>query len=286
VTAGSRGDAPGGPFVPRSILTPTGGFLKSGYTHSLNPSLGCAFGKTLCGAFCYAQHNQWITRGRPWRLYARKLEVPELYRRDAARVRKKGRPLRIFLSSSTEPYPPEERRLGQMRRLLEAMRDEPPDLLTLQTHGDLVVRDLDLLRALGEACRVRVSVTIETDRERLPGLPPPPVSVARRLEALARVRAAGIPCQAALAPLLPLENPAAFAVRLDEVADRVVLDHYLLGDGSAGVRTSNTCLPGVLQEHGFGEWNTLEPFERTRALFERILGAGRVLISEAGFNAP
>ena len=27
----------------KSILTPTGGFLKQGFTHSLNPYLGCSF---------------------------------------------------------------------------------------------------------------------------------------------------------------------------------------------------------------------------------------------------
>src|SRR5689334_14645593 len=56
----------------KSILTPTSGFLASGYTHTINPYVGCAFARSTCGTFCYAQHNQWITQGRPWGLFGAK----------------------------------------------------------------------------------------------------------------------------------------------------------------------------------------------------------------------
>ena len=46
-----------------SILTPTGGFLRTGYTHTINAYQGCSFAGALCGTFCYAQHNRWITKG-------------------------------------------------------------------------------------------------------------------------------------------------------------------------------------------------------------------------------
>jgi hypothetical protein len=45
-----------------SILTPTSGFLKAGYTHTINVYQGCAFAGSLCGTFCYTQHNRWITK--------------------------------------------------------------------------------------------------------------------------------------------------------------------------------------------------------------------------------
>ena len=47
-----------------SILSPTRGFLGSGFTHTLNPYSGCAFAGSVCGLFCYAQHDGNITRGR------------------------------------------------------------------------------------------------------------------------------------------------------------------------------------------------------------------------------
>ena len=55
-----------------SILTPTSGFLEAGYTHTINVYQGCAFAGSLCGTYCYAQHNQWITKGRSWGLYGAK----------------------------------------------------------------------------------------------------------------------------------------------------------------------------------------------------------------------
>ena len=75
---------------------------------------GCAFAGALCGLFCYAQHNQWITRGRAWGLYA---PAPrrEAYRRDFDRIKRprRGEPgaLRIYMSSSTDPYIPQEKSL-------------------------------------------------------------------------------------------------------------------------------------------------------------------------------
>jgi hypothetical protein len=52
----------------KTILTPTSGFLDSGFTHTINAYSGCAFAQAVCGSYCYAQHNHWITKGRPWKL--------------------------------------------------------------------------------------------------------------------------------------------------------------------------------------------------------------------------
>ena len=41
----------------RSILNPTGGFWREGFTHTINLYRGCALGNSLCGTFCYAQWN-------------------------------------------------------------------------------------------------------------------------------------------------------------------------------------------------------------------------------------
>lgn len=130
----------GVPTVPhKTILTPTGGFLGSGFTHSLNPYVGCAYAGALCGTFCYAQHNAWITRGRPWGLYGQKADAVAAYRRDHDRQKRPRRgapkPLRIYMASSTDPYVPQEAALGLTRALLEAMLERPPDALVLQTHA-------------------------------------------------------------------------------------------------------------------------------------------------------
>jgi DNA repair photolyase len=176
----------------KTILTPTSGFLRSGFTHTINAYQGCAFAGALCGTFCYAQHNIWITKGRRWGLYGAKRQAALLYRRDHDRLRhpRRGepRPLRIYMSSSTDPYVPQERSLGLTRGLLEAMVDQPPDVLVIQTHHPLITRDADLIEALSHRCSLWISITVETDMDPVPGFPGHASPPARRLEALQSVR--------------------------------------------------------------------------------------------------
>jgi hypothetical protein len=75
----------------KTILTPTGGFLGTGFTHTVNFSHGCPFAHSLCGEYCYAQHNHWITRGRPWGLYGYKENVLEPYRREYDSIKRPRR---------------------------------------------------------------------------------------------------------------------------------------------------------------------------------------------------
>jgi DNA repair photolyase len=273
----------------KGILTPTSGFLASGYTHTLNPSVGCAFAGALCGTFCYAQHQHWITRGRPWGLYGAKQNIRSAYQRDYDRIKwpKKGapRPLRIYMASSTDPYIPQEQRLGLTRALLEEMQQRPPDVLVIQTHTTLVSRDLDLIQPLSKRCELWVSITVETDMDAVPGFPPHASQPAKRLETLKRFRDAGIATQATVSPLMPLADPEQFAHALDTACDRVVLDHYLLGDGTHGARTRRTNFLELLEQAGFGEWTGMEKFWEVRDLFSRVLGEARVLVSAEGFNA-
>jgi hypothetical protein len=201
-------------------------------------------------------------------------------------VRGEPKPLRIFLSSVTEPYPPQERAARRMRRLLEEMLARPPDLLVIQSHTPLVLDDLSLLLALRRRCRLQINITVETDQEALP--PPFPrhaYSPAARIEALRTLRSAGLFTVAAVSPLLPLKDPSAFARQLEAACDRVVLDHYLLGDGSRdGQRTKQTKLPMLLDANGWRAWTGLAPFDDVVKTFRQIFGDARVGISRAGFN--
>jgi DNA repair photolyase len=273
----------------KSILTPTSGFLATGYTHTLNPYVGCAFAGALCGTFCYAQHQHWITRGRPWGLYGAKHDIRQAFRRDYDRIKrpKKGelRPLRVYMASSTDPYIPQEQRLGLTRAILEEMQSSPPDVLVIQTHNTLVNRDFDLIQPLSQRCEVWVSITVETDMDPVPGFPPHASRPAKRLETLTRFREAGVPTQATLSPLMPLADSDGFAHALDTACDRVVIDHYLLGDGSHGTRTRRTNFLALLGQAGFSEWARIEKLWEVRDLLASVLGVGRVLVSAEGFNA-
>jgi DNA repair photolyase len=273
-----------------SILTPTGGFLKAGYTHTINVYQGCSFAGSLCGTFCYAQHNHWITKGRRWGLYGSKRDVREAFRRDYDRIKRPKRgaskPLNIYMSSSTDPYLPQEKALRLTWSLLDEMRGRPPDVLVIQSHHTLIERDLDLIAELARRCELWVSLTVETDMDPVPGFPPHASRPARRLETLQKFRGRGILTQATVSPLLPLANPEAFAHGLDAACHRVILDHYLIGDGSPnGWRTKRTTFAERLEKAGFAEWNALPKLWEIRDLLARVMGETRVLVGCDGFNA-
>ncbi|MGH7255648.1 MAG: radical SAM protein [Nitrospirales bacterium] len=277
----------------QSILNPTGGFLKEGFTHTINLYRGCALGNSLCGLYCYAQWNPYHTLGRAWGSFLDvKSGAAEVYRTQYERLKGpragQPKPLDIFMSSVTEPYPPQERTTRRTRVLLEAMVLQPPDSLIIQTHTPLIVDDLEVLRRLHARCRLQINMTVETDMATLPaGFPPHAYSPTSRIDALYTLHEAGLPTVATISPLLPLADPRRFAETLEPVCDRVILDHYLLGDGSPqGRRTKHTALPRLLAEAGYEAWTHLDMFESVVALFREVFGApDRVGVSRAGFNA-
>ena len=232
-----------------SILTRAGGYLKSVCSHSLQPYRGCPFGKALCGVACYVQHNAHITQGRTWGSFLEvRTNAAESYGESFERERRWARKVRgaftIFLSSATEPFPPAESRHGVTRSVLEAMRDQPPDGLILQTHSDRVVDALDLLIELSKRTALRTHISIETDIDPFPGLPPHASSVDNRFRAARALKDAGLRTIVTVSPLLPIRDPDRFFARIAESADAVVLDHYIGGDGSPdGSRTRRTGLP-------------------------------------------
>lgn len=242
----------------RNVLTRTSGFLKTVTSHSLQPYRGCALGSSLCGVGCYVRHNRWITEGRPWGSFVEVRQNAAAsylagYQRERAWARRSRGRFGVFLSSSTEPFMPQEKRYRVTRGVLEAMLASPPDLLVLQTHSHRATAYMDLYRELAARCELRVHVSIETDRERLPGLPPPASPVARRFAAARELKAAGIFTVITVAPLLPIADPERFFAAIADAADAVVIDHFIEGDGTPdGRRTRLTALPRAMEEAAAG----------------------------------
>lgn len=277
----------------KTILNPTGGFLGQGFTHTINLYRGCALGNTLCGLYCYAQWNPYHVQGRRWgNFWDVKAGSVQAYcaQYDRLKFRKSGdsKPIKIFMSSVTEPYPPQERTMRRTRELLQAMVDRPPDLLAIQSHTPLVVEDLSLLQQLHQQCDVSIHITVESDKPKLPTpFPKHAYSPRSRIQALHALRTAGLHAVATVSPLLPLDDPQRFATELERASTRVILDHYLLGDGSKeGQRTKQTAFPRLLREAGYGEWTTLQKFQEIVDLFRVVFGGHeRVGVSQDGFNA-
>ncbi len=272
----------------RDLLPPLDVIRERQESHSLNPFIGCLLGNTLCGrGVCYAARlpNWSATRHTPdqWgEVTYVKENAPELYVEDYRRLkaRKKETALKIFLSTSTEPYSGWERRHGLTRRILERMVEYPPDLLWVQSHTDGVIRDLDLFQQLTTGgCTVVVSISIETDREVLPGFPRHGTPIHTRMAALRQTRGAGVETRAAVSPILPVADVEQFATTLGEVADRIILDHYLIGDGTWGQRTLEAGLPARLRAAGFEAWTHLDTFWDLCRRFKAILGSDRLYLS-------
>lgn len=238
----------------RNILARTSGFLRTVASHSLQPYRGCSFGNALCGVGCYVQHNQHLLAGRPWGSFLEvRTNAAESYRENHRRERDWARRhdpqvgFTIFLSSATEPFLPQESKYGVTRSVLEAMLDQPPDRLILQTHSHRVADHVELCRELATRCELRIHVSIETDRDRIADLPPHASPIDRRFEACEILREAGIRTVVTVSPLLPIADPESFFRRIADVADAVVIDHFIQGDGSAlGQRTLRTDLPAAM----------------------------------------
>jgi len=271
----------------KRILTRAGGYLKDVCSHSLQPYRGCAYGRSLCGVGCYVQHNGLLTRGAVWGSFLEaRVNAPEAYAAEQASERRWARRSRgafsIFLSSSTDPFVPQERVQGVTLRVLEAMTQAPPDVLIVQTHSPDVARARAPLAALARDCQVRIHLSIESDRDSLPGLPPPAATVARRLAAAAALRAAGLRTVVTVAPLLPMRDPQEFFRRVADVADAVVIDHFIGGDGSLdGRRTASTPLPAAMERALPGS-SELAYRDRIVAIAREIM-PGRVGVSRDGF---
>ncbi|MEM7251353.1 MAG: radical SAM protein [Pseudomonadota bacterium] len=236
-------------IAAKSILTRTSGYLRDVASHSLQPYRGCSFGRSLCGVGCYVQHNRFVTRGERWGDFLDvKANAALLYRREhtreAAWARRHGMRFGIFMSSSTDPFLPHESRYRVSESILDAMITQPPDVLILQTHTHRVAGYVEWLRQLRDVCELRVHISIESDRDRLPGLPAPASSVVRRLNAAKAIRDQGVQTVVTVSPLLPISAPEQFFSAISTAADAVVVDHFIGGDGSpSGNRTARTELP-------------------------------------------
>jgi len=272
----------------KSILTPQHhGFLAAGpypFTHALSGYTGCGFGQTTCGLYCYAQFlPNWSLSGftAAWgqavqvKMNAAQLLDKALHTMKPA-LRQK---LRIFMSSTTDPYQPLERKYQVTRQCLEVFaRYDDLDLLVVQTRSPLAERDLPLMLQIPYAW---LSITIETnDQAYLKGLKGgPPLST--RWELVRTASARGVPTQITISPCLRYSGVEEFGQQLlHSGAHRLVVDSVIDGDGAQGERTARS--PFAKAEPDWAD--TSHAHELYHYLLEKAVGTGISLgWSNAGF---
>jgi DNA repair photolyase len=170
------------------------------FSWSLNPYKGCAHACTYCYAREYHAKMGRDTGAGFDREVDVKINFADVLRLELRHLRLRET---VALGTGTDPYQPCEGKYRLSRRALEALCESPLPLVVI-TKGSLVVRDIDLLARLSRLVPVRVCLSVPTvDREVSRRAEPRATPPLARLEAVRRLRAAGINAGVLAAPVLP-----------------------------------------------------------------------------------
>ena len=174
------------------------------FDQSINPYKGCEHG---C-IYCYARATHSYLDLSPGRDFETEIfykpNAVELLRAELSKPGYEVSP--IAFGTNTDPYQPVERQLTLTRGLLELLL-EVKHPLTIVTKGALILRDLELLRALAEQELVAVHVSVTTlDDELKRRMEPRTAGPKQRLAMIRELSAAGIPTGVMAAPMIPALN--------------------------------------------------------------------------------
>ncbi|SFX61592.1 Radical SAM superfamily protein [Thermoactinomyces sp. DSM 45891] len=257
-------------ITSRTILTLANGSMDgSRFTFTLNPYVGCVFG---C-KYCYVREMPAAKyREAEWGEYVDiKTNAAQLLEKEIQKARKKGTSVSIFMSTATDPYQGVEAKTGLTRSLLEAMLSQKNeiDYLMIHTRSPLAKRDIDLFLEFEQ--KIIVSMTIETDLEKVrkvftPSAPPIPA----RLATLREITEAGVPTRASISPMLPLSKHIARTLR--GVTNHVALDDFFMGDGSRGRRTERMNIKKLYEQLNLLQWFERGAYKKVLVLLKEEFG--------------
>ncbi len=156
--------------------------------YTLNHYVGCTHACEYCYAKLYARKFHGLS---DWgRTVFVKKNVPELLRKEARRG------MHVWLSSMSDPYQPVEAIEGLTRRVVEILGSKGVHIDIL-TKNPLVLKDLDLLVKYGATVGFTIISTKPHPLEK--NVPHP----RRRIDALKKVKAAGLKTYVFIGPILP-----------------------------------------------------------------------------------
>ncbi|MBR6204162.1 MAG: radical SAM protein [Candidatus Methanomethylophilaceae archaeon] len=202
--------------LAKSILSPSNG---------MNVYRGCTHGCIYCDSrsLCYRMDHDF----EDVEVKANALDLLE------AALKRKRRRCMLACGSMSDPYMPLEAETRMVRGAL-SLALEHGFGFTLITKSDLVLRDLDLLKAINRKAKCVVQMTLTTFDDGLcrkiePGVCP----TSRRAEVLRVLRDNGIPTIVWLCPILPFINDTEENVRgiLEICADAGVKGVVCFGMG-------------------------------------------------------
>jgi DNA repair photolyase len=171
------------------------------FSWTINPYRGCSHACTYC--FARVTHTYMdMDAGREFETkIVVKINAPDLLRAQLRSRRWHGD--HIAMGTATDPYQRAEGRYQLMPGIINALTDYR-NPFSILTKGTLILRDLDLLTEAAKITDVSTAFSIGTLDEDAwrasePGTPHPRA----RIDAVAALNDAGIPCGVMLAPILP-----------------------------------------------------------------------------------
>ncbi|WP_455279340.1 radical SAM protein [[Eubacterium] cellulosolvens] len=198
----------------RSILSES---KVSDYT--VNPYVGCEHRCT----YCYARFMKRFTGHREnWGEFIDvKINAPILLKQEI----KKKRVGRVWISGICDPYQPIEQKYELTRKCLKILLEHNWPV-TIQTKSPIILRDIDLLKKFQD---IEAGFTITTADDKIRQIFEPKASTIReRIQALKKLKTAGIQTFAMIAPLLP--GAEDLPKLLNGIVDHILLDrmnyHY------------------------------------------------------------
>jgi DNA repair photolyase len=227
------------------------------FEQSINPFRGCEHG---C-VYCYARPSHAylnLSAGIDFetKLFA-KTNAAELLRSELGKRGYVCSP--INLGANTDPYQPIERRYKITRSILEVLA-ECGHPCTIITKNAMIERDLDLLVPMARARLVHAFVSVTSLDNRLASTLEPRASAPhRRLEAVANLNAAGVPCGVMVAPIIPMVT--------DRYVEQIIERAAAAGATRAGYTVLR--LPHELKDL-FREWLALHVPERAEHVMSLI----------------
>lgn len=186
------------------------------FDRSINPYRGCEHG---C-VYCYARPSHAYLGLSPGldfesRLSA-KQNAPELLRQEFSA--RNYQPQTLILGANTDCYQPIEKRYALTRQILQICLEfrHPVGIITKSA---LVLRDLDLLKALAAANLARVAISVTSLDRHLSRIMEPRASAPhRRIQVISQLAELGIPTTVMTAPLIPTLNDVEMEAILKEAA--------------------------------------------------------------------
>ena len=190
------------------------------FDRSINAYRGCEHGCIYCYARpSHAFHDLSPGLDFETRLFA-KPDAAKLLRAELAK--QSYRPAPIALGTNTDPYQPIEERYRITRSVLEVCL-EVRHPVTITTKSARVLRDLDLLGELAALGLTAVALSVTGLDPVLSGkLEPRASAPAKRLDALEKLAAAGVPAHVSVAPIIPAITDEFIEGILEEAAARGV----------------------------------------------------------------